>query len=94
MIGWQYMMNILRDSAEDVLVLVFYRHPDELEVLHRHFENGSEDRGFLRYSLNSSSLPFDCLIKHQISNEIVVRDVLASAEDSSDGSRYNVDELS
>jgi hypothetical protein len=87
------LFKLLCESTEDILVFGFPRNPDELESLYKHFNPAVEDDGFLPHPRASDVDPFDAIIELDISDEIVVRDILASLEDPVDGSRYDVREL-
>jgi hypothetical protein len=87
------LFTILSESTEDVLMFGFPRHPQELELLYQKFNPTFTNEGFLPRPIPSIVEPFDTLIEFDISDETVLRDVLAALEDPETGNNYDVREL-
>lgn len=90
------IFDILSNSEEDVMVFGFPRTPKELENLSDLFNplcEETENEKFLPRPVRSVLKPFDMIIELDVDDEVVLRDVLAELEDSSDGSRYDVRQL-
>lgn len=83
----------LSKKEEDVIIFGFPRTPKELNEIFQLFNPIKPDHdqySFLQRPTPSVLEPFDKIIELDISDEIVLRDVLAQLEDQETGSKYDI----
>ncbi|OHS95535.1 hypothetical protein TRFO_10411 [Tritrichomonas foetus] len=91
------IFTLLSETEDDVLIFGFPNTPKELKDIYDLFNpvKPSDDScAFLPRPTPSSIDPFDMIIELDISDEIVLRDVLAVLEDPETGEKFDIRELS
>lgn len=87
------IFKLLCEIEDDVLIFGFPRTPKELNEIFKLFNpiNPDHDQySFLQRPTPSTLEPFDMIIELDISDEIVLRDVLAQLEDQETGNKYDI----
>ncbi|OHS94347.1 hypothetical protein TRFO_11208 [Tritrichomonas foetus] len=90
------LFELLSQSEEDLLIFGFPRTPKEYSDIYELFNPVKaevESTKFLPKPIPSTIEPFDMVIELDISDETVLRDVLAELEDPENGNKYDIRNL-